>query len=51
MRKLLLIILVTLIIVLVLDLTISDKDNLYTSIGGTLIGFLGSSNIKNLFLK
>lgn len=42
MKKILGIIIVILVIILVLDQTISDKESLYTSIGGTLVGFLGA---------
>ena len=42
MRKILGIIIAILVIILFLDRTISDKGSLYTSVGGTLIGFLGA---------
>lgn len=42
MRKILGIIIAILVIILFLDRAISDKGSLYTSIGGTLIGFLGA---------
>jgi len=42
MRKILVIIIAILVIILFLDRAISDKESLYTSVGGTLIGFLGA---------
>lgn len=42
MRKILGIIIAILVIILFLDRAISDKGSLYTSVGGTLIGFLGA---------
>lgn len=42
MRKILGTIIAILVIILLLDRAISDKESLYASVGGTLIGFLGA---------
>lgn len=42
MRKISGIIIAILVIILFLDRAVSDKGSLYTSVGGTLIGFLGA---------
>lgn len=42
MRRILGIIIVTLVVILCLDQAIFDKQSLYTSVGGTLVGFLGA---------
>ena len=42
MRKILGIIIAILVIILFLDRAVSDKGSLYTSVGGTLMGFLGA---------